>query len=105
MEIAPHSTFEFIRPDEVAECWDGISDDLYRALWRCVDHFKGPTPEEAEEPIYGQNAVEEFWDRFTDEEKTALNAAAEAQDALYGCYEGDGQPDEAQEWHDFDPDC
>ena len=20
-------------------------------------------------------------------------------------YEGDGQPDEAQEWHDFDPDC
>jgi hypothetical protein len=19
--------------------------------------------------------------------------------------EGDGQPDEAQEWHDFDPDC
>jgi len=20
-------------------------------------------------------------------------------------YENDGQPDEAQEWHDFDPDC
>jgi hypothetical protein len=20
-------------------------------------------------------------------------------------HEGDGQPDEAQEWHDFDPDC
>jgi len=20
-------------------------------------------------------------------------------------YEYDGQPDEAQEWHDFDPDC
>jgi len=20
-------------------------------------------------------------------------------------YESDGQPDEAQEWHDFDPDC
>ncbi len=20
-------------------------------------------------------------------------------------YEDDGQPDEAQEWHDFDPDC
>ena len=21
------------------------------------------------------------------------------------CNEWDGQPDEAQEWHDFDPDC
>ena len=102
MEIAPHSTFEFIRPDEVAECWDGIPDDLYRALWRCVDHFKGPTPEEAEEPIYGQNAVEDFWHLFTDEEKTALNAAAEAQD--YADYD-EHQPDEAQEWESYDPDC
>jgi len=27
-------------------------------------------------------------------------------DAIFGeYYENDGQPDEAQEWHDFDPDC
>lgn len=25
--------------------------------------------------------------------------------AIFGEYEYDGQPDEAQEWHDFDPDC
>ena len=24
---------------------------------------------------------------------------------LHKEYEDDGQPDEAQEWHDFDPDC
>lgn len=29
------------------------------------------------------------------------------EDVLYdlGLDNGDGQPDEAQEWHDFDPDC
>jgi hypothetical protein len=31
------------------------------------------------------------------------NSVAEAGDAEWG-YD-DGQPDEAQEWHDFDPDC
>lgn len=25
-------------------------------------------------------------------------------DSIFG-FESDGQPDEAQEWHDFDPDC
>jgi len=32
-----------------------------------------------------------------------MNRAEELQDELE--LEDDGQPDEAQEWHDFDPDC
>ncbi len=40
----------------------------------------------------------------------ARNAWQDAEDALqqdeYDIpYEDDGQPDEMQEWHDFDPDC
>ena len=27
------------------------------------------------------------------------------QGVMSGAYEDDGQPDEAQEWYDFDPDC
>ena len=39
------------------------------------------------------------YDNFTDEELIReLNERLIAQ-------EHDGQPDEAQEWHDFDPDC
>ncbi len=38
------------------------------------------------------NACEEF-----------MQVAEELQDELE--QEGDGQPDEAQEWYDFDPDC
>lgn len=32
MTTEPNPTFEIIRADEVAECWDGVSETLYRAL-------------------------------------------------------------------------
>ncbi len=34
-----------------------------------------------------------------------LNAAEELEDQVREEADYDGQPDEAQEWHDFDPDC
>lgn len=103
MTIAPHEFFEIVRPDTVAECWDGVlaADDLYEALWGCVGSYEAPSPEESEEPCHGMDSVADFWDRFTPAQQEALNALAEAQEA----YEDDYQPDEIQEWHDFDPDC
>ena len=47
-------------------------------------------------------------DEFVDPRPTAadLEDYAEYLDSLDDeCYEDDGQPDEAQEWYDFDPDC
>lgn len=104
MTIKPHPALTIARPDEVAECWEGIYNvpDLYGTLWACVGDYKAPSPEVSEEPCYGMDCVADFWDRFSDEHKEALNAAAEARDTMW---EGDYQPNEAQEWHDFDPDC
>ena len=34
-----------------------------------------------------------------------MNLSEELQDEVERESEYDGQPDEAQEWHDFDPDC
>lgn len=31
MTIQMHSAFQVNRPDEVAECWQGVTDDLYKA--------------------------------------------------------------------------
>lgn len=98
--MQPNEALHYIRPDEVAECWDGVSPTLYQTLWDCVADYTGPTPEESEEPVHGLNCVAGFWDRFDDATKAELNAAAEAQD-----FYDEHQPDEAQEWHDFDPDC
>ncbi len=76
--MKPHPAFEVVRPDEVAECWDGVIavPGLYQALWGCVADYKAPSPEVSEEPCYGLDTVEDFWDRldgFHDE----LNALAE----------------------------
>jgi hypothetical protein len=77
MTIAPHFALEFTRPDEVAECWDGVTPDLSRKLWDCVGDYKAPSPEVSEEPCVGMDGVADFWDRFNDDEKLALNALAE----------------------------
>jgi hypothetical protein len=80
MVIKPHDSFDIIRPDEVAECWDGVFDApnaLYEALWDCVSSYTAPRPEESEEPCWGMDCVADFWDRFTPEHQAKLNELAE----------------------------
>ena len=51
--MKPHSSFNYVRPDEVAECWDGVTPTLYQSLWDCVESYSGPAPEVSEEPVDG----------------------------------------------------
>ena len=78
LEIEPHDAFDIIRPDEVAECWEGVTDALYTALWACVAEYTAPSPEESEEPCWGVDCVADFWGKFTREQQEALNALAES---------------------------
>lgn len=63
--------------------------------------------------LYGiQNELSMVYDYAKEANDTELmeqinNAEVSIEEALDGLYfsENDGQPDEAQEWHDFDPDC
>jgi hypothetical protein len=81
MKITPNSWFQMIRPDEVAECWDGVLRlGLYEPLWACVDHYSAPSPEESEEPCHGMDCVADFWDRFTPQQQQLLNALADRND-------------------------
>lgn len=89
--ITPHPAFDVIRPDEVAECWEGVlAAGLYGPLWDCVNSYTAPSPEESEEPCYGMDCVADFWDRFTPEQQAALNQLAEINDPVE-----DGWSDEA----------
>jgi murein tripeptide amidase MpaA len=73
--------------------------DGSRPLATIVDVMNNTEPEESElftstpeaEPV---DDTEAFTD--SDEERT---------EEVYDWEENDGQPDWAQEWHDFDPDC
>jgi hypothetical protein len=77
MKIKPHTVFDIIRPDEVAECWEGVtSAGLYGPLWACVDDYSAPSPEVSEEPCWGVDCVADFWDRFTSDQQLLLNQLA-----------------------------
>lgn len=81
MKIKPHDWFEYIRPDEVAECWEGVLEaGLYQPLWDCVEGYKAPSPEESEEPCHGMDGVADFWDRFTPDQQLLLNQLADRND-------------------------
>lgn len=75
--LKPDAAFRVIRPDEVAECWEGVSSKLYGSLWACVRLYKRPKPEKSEEPCHGMDCVADFWDQFSPEEQALLNNLAE----------------------------
>jgi len=73
--IEPDESLAFNSPDEVAECWSGIDagSELYAKLWSMTEFYDRSF---SEEPDPEKNNTALFWDKFTYEQKVALNAAA-----------------------------
>ena len=86
-KLIPHPALKYVTPDTVAECWDGIGDDLYEALWHCVAKYDNAYRENIEDigphDVIGINAVTDFWDGFTPEQQIKLNAVAADQQHAY----------------------
>lgn len=89
-KIKPHVAFDLIRPDEVAECWDGVYSApcaLYEALWDCTEAYDDQHLANIEDmgphDVIGINCVKQFWKRFTPEQQAKLNELAEEQDAKW----------------------
>lgn len=78
----PNAAFKYLRADEVAECWAGITDELYRALWnKCVSKQK-PLPNLDDSGPYdhvGAESLASHWHRLTPEEQTLLNSLVDRQ--------------------------
>ena len=49
--------------------------------------------------------IEGFEEAMDTEVREIVYEVLESTDNFYGSDDSDGQPDEAQEWHDYDPDC
>lgn len=71
-----HPLFNTMKPDEAAECLDGMTTPILRKLWSFVKDYKGPTPEVSEEPCHGIDALVNFWDRLEEDEQVWLNDLA-----------------------------
>ena len=74
---------EYCTPDQMAECMDGVSDELYRTLWIAVnDHEKEYGVKDYEEPIdmYNDMSLAAMWGRFTNKERVQINAILSKED-------------------------
>lgn len=71
-----NSPFDYIRPDEVAECWDGVLSHpgLYQALWASMDNMPALPNMEDNGPhdVIGINSLASVWDKFSPEHQAAL---------------------------------
>jgi len=83
-----HEAFNYIRPDEVAECWDGVFSfgNLYEQLWACVEKYDNAYKANIEDigphDVIGINCVSQFWDSFSEANQVKLNELAAAQEIL-----------------------
>jgi len=74
----PHELFNYRSADEVAECWDGVSPELYKALWNDVVHVM-PFTETGEDDTYDfddKNVLSRFWHLLSEDHQRELNALA-----------------------------
>lgn len=85
-KITPHSWFELVTCDEVAECWDGVYrnetvPDLFEQLWACVPAEPSYDREDCgPADVVGIDCVADAWDRLTPEAQAELNRLAVARD-------------------------
>lgn len=80
LDIEPHGMLKFNSPDTVAECFPNVDEDLYTVLWNMTQYYDTSF---SEEPDLEKNNTALFWDKFTYEQKVALNEAAERNQKLW----------------------
>ena len=81
--IIPVMAAEYCTPDQMAECMDGVSDELCRTLWIAVsDHEKEYGVKDYEDPIdmYNDMSLAAMWGRFTNKEHVQINAILSKED-------------------------
>lgn len=76
-QTLPHTALDYVRPDEVAECWEGVSEELYKALWDMVPRYEKVNMEDnGPHDVIGINSVKTFWQHFSAEHQKELNKLA-----------------------------
>ncbi len=80
--IEPHHSLHVWRADEIAECWHGVPDGLYNALWNKIVACQTRIPQDILEDSgpgdhVGRENVAMFWDKLAPDEQALLNLIAE----------------------------
>jgi hypothetical protein len=86
--MKPRACFKYLRADEVAETWDGVSAEIYSALWNKVVPCQKEIPnleDTGSGDHVGYQCLAGHWDKLTESEQEELNALADLHD-LYNEY-------------------
>lgn len=79
--MTPNAAFKYLTADQVAECWEGVPEPLYLALWNKVVPFQSLPPNIEDSGPFdhvGHENLASHWHRLAPEEQSQLNALAEA---------------------------
>lgn len=76
MAIIPHDLFDVWSPDDVAECLDGLPDDLYRRLWSLTSEVPSLTASDETPDCQFKRALANVWHHLTEREQVELNVLA-----------------------------
>ena len=90
--VKPNDQFTYIRADEVAECWDGVGDDLYYKLWNDIVPLQKAIPNiEDSGPAdhVGHENLASHWHLLSEPEQEHLNKLAAKQDEEYAKWRAD----------------
>jgi hypothetical protein len=77
--VKPHESFSYHRADEVAECWDGISEQLYLKLWNEIVPLQKSIPnleDSGPHDHIGFENLASHWDILSEAEQVYLNDLA-----------------------------
>ena len=75
----PHRYFKTIRADEVAECWDGVPQELYVKLWNVIVERQREIPnieDNGPSDLVGFENLAKYWKLLTEDEQKLLNDLA-----------------------------
>lgn len=79
-----HIALTVVTPDQVAECWEGVDDPLYQALWDLVPLYDKIDRENCgPADVIGLNSVASFWDRLSDDNRAELNRLAQREEETW----------------------
>ncbi len=81
--VKPHSEADWTSADTIAECYDGVSDELCRRLWASMEaHPCLLDSFECDDYVHWRerNAIAHVWDFFTEEEQKEINKILEKED-------------------------
>lgn len=84
--MKPHHYFKLFRADEVAECWDGVPQELYAKLWNTIVPKQREIPnieDNGPADLVGFENLASHWSLLTSEEQIFLNILATAKETEF----------------------